>query len=205
MLTFTQFLLTESPDQPLHNTTLSPEQHADFLAHRKTFKPHHVKALHKYKETSDEINGKLRNPKTKNKAQFKALDHITSQRIKHPISTYRGAYDRYEHLKPGDTHKEEGYTGTSLDHMTAYHYAKKGFRKNEKGETRSHGTIAKIHAPAGTKGHYLDLDHDTSTATPRDDEFLLHRGTTCKVSHISHHDHNGTKIKVVHMHVQHQD
>ena len=55
--------------------------------------------------------------------------------------------------------------------------------------------IFKIHVPKGSKGHYLDHQHN---AHDHEREFLLHRGTTFKVTHhSSDDDHHFIHVKVV--------
>jgi ADP-ribosyltransferase exoenzyme len=119
------------------------------------------------------------------------LDNATNHRTVEPHTVFRGGH-------PGDIHRfpigheftDHGYSSTSFNMHTARGFAKTKNVNAHKPEGDTYGNrkfkdiVHVIHAPEGTRGHYLDIDpnrHSNSSEA----EFLLHRGTKFKVTHHS--------------------
>jgi hypothetical protein len=199
------------PQSQVRPSNLSPEQKRDFEHHRLSFEHDHHIVLRGYKvgfrkvgigdTNAEKINLGLRTGRKtpEHAAITKLLDHVTSQKIAHPLTVYRGLGDSVDisKLKPGSTRKDRGYASTTLHPDIASAFAKHGLMK---GKRMFH--IAKITVPAGSKGHMLDINR--GEAEEREEEFLLHRGTHFKVTHHSiepHHSDPSQFFHVTHMHV----
>jgi hypothetical protein len=177
--------------------------HKDAADHTKSFSANHLHHIKNYKELSLPINDYHRLSKKRSERlddDTKHLDHVTSHKTSHDFHAYRafGGHD-VSHLEQGDIIHDKGYTGTSLQtsvpHSIARHEA--SIRSSVH---KTHGVVAYIHIPKGTKGYYLD--HHSGTYS-HEKEFLLHRGTHFKVTGHSHDPE--TNIHYVHMTVHKQD
>jgi hypothetical protein len=113
------------------------------------------------------------------------------------MHVYRGFGEKTKdlhNLKPGHTIHDKGFTSTSIDHKQAHKFGSI--------DKDGYNTLAKIHVPAGTKGHYVDSEH-YGHFNHHEKEFLLHPVTHFKVTHHST-DHN-TKTHFIHMTIHKQD
>jgi hypothetical protein len=179
---------------------------SDAKKHTKKLSQEHMDAIERYKGMSSDINNHHRIRKRsgtygKNLDQMTHhLDDITSGKTSHDFHAYRSfASHNISHLNPGEILHDKGYTGTSLDHEFVHEWSSSPW--NKRSDVHSgHKIVARIHVPAGTKGHYLD-HHDNPHKFEK--EFLLHRGTHFKVTH--HTTDSKNKIHYVHMTVHHQD
>ncbi len=152
----------------------------------------HVTALKSYKDKSD-INEPLR----KNKGLYsdehqhvKYMDHVTSFKLKEPLTVYRGAYGHHsasakKFKQKGHEFTDHGFTSTSLKKEVARTFSSRG--------KKSH--IFAIHLKPGDKGYHLDRHKNYHE---KEHEVLLHRGTRFKVTHHSEDDKNHiTHLSVV--------
>lgn len=182
-------------------TLLSTKDHHDNLTDNERY---HIK---KYKDESFGINRTLRgmdpwereNRKEKIGVQFKekydALDKVTSHHTVEDLHVYRG-FDPYQSrkglkkifpqdMKPGFTFKDHGYTSTSLNASAPRSHSNGMHEDREEkiyGLPKTRKSIFKIHLPKGTKGHFIDHEDNPYQ---HEQEFLLHRGSTFKVTHHS--------------------
>jgi hypothetical protein len=180
----------------------------------------HINAIRKYKKSSRQLNlyhrdnkkfnhdidtyadKEDREPQKKEAADHtKHLDHVTSHKTTKDMHVYRGfGYDMSIHSLPKDAElHDKGYVSTSLNKNKTHNFS--GAYTNTDGHVVS--TIAKIHIPKGTKGHYLDNESDKERDYSHEKEFLLHRGTHFKVLHHEYDADN--KYHIVHMTVHKQD
>lgn len=133
--------------------------------------------------------------------RYDHMDRVTSVPLSHPTNLYRGFRSGFpiHDLPVGHEFVDHGYTGTSLDRyqadMTFSH------RHFENGESGNHliTSYAHIHAPAGTKGAYLDHPELHEYHGSPESEFTLSRGTRFKV--IGHHryTHPGPYKNITHV------
>jgi len=189
---------------------------------QKGLKAHHKKSVKHYKRGGDgPVNTHLRetegkpHPDHEQAQHIKHLDHVTGHKLEHDKTVYRACSHSLDHhkLQVGHTIKDHAYTSTSHDHGTALAFAKAKVHKDEHGKEHHHITVAKIHLPKGTRAHHVDtgstgLGHDNG----HENEVLVHRGTTYKVTGKTHHDmgvspYNGKHYHrhVIHMTVHHQE
>lgn len=127
------------------------------------------------------LNDKLRKGQPHESEYFKALDHHLSSALK-PIpvshSVYRGIADmeltrKMRNMKPGDSFTDKGYGSASLSPKKAVSfstglYADRAhdsfehlpvLQRRHPKDAHYYNTVMKIHLPAGTKAHYLDINH----------------------------------------------
>lgn len=124
------------------------------------------------------------------KREFESLDRATSFKTPRDAVVYRGMEPNSEiHSVPtGEKFVDHGYMGTSalknvaLSHAGTHenydkwsHYPDLRVPRNLEG----HKIVAKIHVPAGTMGHYFNVD--PTAPYPRERELVLHRGTHFQV------------------------
>ncbi len=192
---------------------LSPEQLADHAEHGKTLSERNIESIKDYKRQSSYWNNPLRH-KGNDRASYdraytgalhgnqmdpaadraKEMDPITNHPMKHNTILYRSfqdhSHDMMRTLKMGDTFTDHGYIGTTTNPKVAKQFAQPirvpGTEHQHVGNTDSWTHhYAEIHAPAGTRGHYLDMhgghSHD------EENEVLLHRGTKFQVTHHTEH------------------
>lgn len=208
-----------------------PEELARHARWREKMDPVHWMSVNEYKDSSYELNKKLRNQGNHltdhgwsriglgNHHPFaESMDHITSLPQSHPVNLYRGFGSDFpiHHLKTGSEFVDHGYTGGSLNMLTALNAS----HQHESDPTKltdldqekymvprghpleGYRTIGLIHSPAGTKGHYLDHP-DYPNIYDNEQEHLLGRGTRFRVGgHVLLPDH---KVHVVHLHVVGQE
>lgn len=205
-----------------------------YKAHHDTLNGADRKYIGSYKRQSSETNGKLRakrdprmigdlKKEIAKSPKYKALDKITSHPTKEHMVVYRGydyALSRKDYIphtkgfgqfKKGFTFKDHGYTGTSLNAETARTHSKGSHTEgwddspnaNNYGNRKNHKrAIFAIHLPKGTKGHYFD-HHENEYDSEQ--EFVLHRGTSFKVTHHSQDDDTHfIHVKVVHQESHHK-
>ncbi|AMQ65932.1 hypothetical protein AAY80_239 [Stenotrophomonas phage vB_SmaS-DLP_6] len=122
----------------------------------------------------------------------KALNNSKTTEDHHVFRSFGGSLNVGE-LKKGALIHDHAYVSASHNHGVAHEFA--GDRstihhKGEDGTSHFHHFVAKIHLPKGTKAHHLDnaeakksWDHPNS----HEDEVLIHRGTTFKVTGHSVH------------------
>jgi hypothetical protein len=143
----------------------------------------HKASIAKYKSGSTSFNQHLRGKSDgpgPEAHHFHNLDHVASHSLTHDHVLYRGGHpDNHTQFRPGREFTEHGYTSTSLKPGVAADYAREhGYNERK--------VIHVIHAPAGTKGHYLDV-HKAGAKKPHENvdehEVLLQRGTRYKVTH----------------------
>lgn len=166
--------------------------------HRKTFTPGHHTAVNGYTGFDyADVNEHLRKNKghDPNSARdfvndsIKHMDHATHHKTTKDMTVWRGfKHEQARELEPGTHHKDHGYISTSINSHIAERFG---------GHLTGTKHIAKIHVPAGTKGHYVGRE------PAGENEFILHRGTTFKVHHHSYDSEK--KIHTVHMSVHSQD
>ncbi len=215
MKTFKQYL-GEGASAGKHD--LSPEQLDDHAKHAFSFGPGHMEAISDYKVDSNKFNEPLRHISQEHPQLYvgggpadehmmKHLDHVTGHPMAHDHTLYRGFshhHKELDKLKVGDTFTDHGYTGTTTSEAVG-----KAFSMPQKyghGGDRDFALhYAKIHAPAGTKGYYLDRHRNSEDY---ENEVLLHRGTKYQVT--GHSEHTGedahettrqTKYRVTHLRV----
>jgi hypothetical protein len=150
------------------------------------------------------------------------MDPITNHPMRHDTTVYRGFQDHshkmMRSLKVGDTFTDHGYVGTSTNQNMAKRFAQPIrnpdaakwdhpgiLEKPYSDKTTWEHHYAEIHAPAGTRGHYLDMHgghrHD------EENELVLHRGTKFQVTHHTQHEgldpHNANGGQLFKFHVTH--
>lgn len=167
------------------------------------------------------------------------LEKVTGIETPRDMHVFRAVYpsSNIHRLLPGQKFTDHGFTGTSLSHHVALGFTgyghgpivdlkisgvekeNQGFGQKSYGDTGAppelHGVpiVARIHVPAGTKGHYVDVEGDSEHS--HEQEFLLHRGTTFQVDRHSLVRRDGVLnlrnmgswapgIHVIHMSVLHQ-
>jgi hypothetical protein len=172
----------------------SPE-HDSFMVHHNDLEPEHKKARDDYKKGSSTINNHLREndgtvkaytPEHQNYLEhrhqkIKLLDHVTSHKIEHHHTVYRGGIPHNEKKFPvGHEFTDHGYVSTSFRPRIATGFVDGSDSKTSYGKKIVHV----IHVSPGTKGHYIDVNND-SAAHKGEHELLLHRGTRFKVTHHS--------------------
>lgn len=157
---------------------------------------------------------------------YDAMDGITSHPTVRPFHAYRGFSQGLDPTKLPMGHQfvDHGYTGMSLKkHFSASYSAhfvgKKSsqleiYRKPtdaDRGilpEHRVTRAVARIHVPAGSYGHYLDLEnYHHSGGLEGEKEFTTRRGSIFQVtghSSISSGMYYGHNIHIVHMNLVHQ-
>lgn len=116
-------------------------------------------------------------------ANIEGLDSLTSRRIPRDLTLYKGvdADAKFHELKPGKHFIDHGYTGASLDPRVALGFSGGySYGHGNPENLERHSPIARIHVPAGLKGHYLDVTDDHGNSEEK--EFLLHRGTLFRVN-----------------------
>jgi hypothetical protein len=144
---------------------------SEFGSHGKSLVYGEKKTIEHYKGGM-EMNQVLRNSKGKNKGEYgqsiSAMDHITSHKTSQPLTTYRGVHDKTMiDLPVGHKFTDHGFTGTTIRPSIATKFG-----------TGDEGHIFRIHSPAGTKMHYLDM-HPNNYDNER--EVNLNRGTKFKI------------------------
>ncbi|SRR6266550_5896859 len=179
MKTFKQFILESEKDWK--DEELPAGAMEEHKAHHATLPGGASLEIDRYKQASGNYNHDLRYSKYHTGDTIEHYEHhrvakldaVTDRPMKTAFTAYRGFAsfgDRVQHMKPGQTFTDHGYTGTTLSPAAAHYFS---------GETDSgQRHIAKIHIPAGTKGHYLPASSDEH---PYEKELLLHRGTQFKV------------------------
>lgn len=149
-----------------------------------------------YKGDSEElINRHLRNSAAHTDSLINLMDHkipilnhmhkMTSFKTQHDATVYRGFEDGYgfhTDAKPGQIYQDHGFTNTTHKPYIAHKFA--GTTSDENGNTLK--TVAKIHVPKGSMGHFIDI---APNAYSHESEFVLHRGTKFKV--LGHSRHYG--------------
>jgi GNAT superfamily N-acetyltransferase len=187
--------------EPLPFHHISDDQKKAFVKHRQTFNRNHGLSLSDYKDEASEFNRPLRKGMTAHDhpryGDIRNLDHITSSKSIEPMTVYRGIGSGIaKRLKPGYKFTDKAYVSTSFDPKQAHKFSGKG------------KVLAKIHVPAGSHGHPLDLEDEHGKPAPfnyggrHEHEHLLPRGTKFEVSHHSKHvAPDGTHHKVIHMNV----
>lgn len=137
---------------------------------------------------------------------IKAMEHVTSTPTTERMNVYRGL-DRHSQLHtlaPGDHFVDHGFTGTSLKRSSAHDFGGQHYAGDEgiPHDLADHHMLARIHVPAGTKGHYLDAQPNVHND---EHEFLLHRGTKFQVTgHSKSQIQHGNfihKLHIIHMRV----
>lgn len=178
----------------------------------------HVKTLLSYKVNSSHFNGALRHPSNhrgdaihRNDTDatlhdYKRMDNITSHVLREPKDLYRGVASEagIHRLAPGQTFTDHGYVGTSPSIHTsldfAGHHDTSPWNKNKDPgvphELDNHSIIAKIHAPAGTKGHFLDV---VGNENDGEAELTLHRGTKFRIDGHERVHRGSNRIHMIHM------
>ena len=193
-----------------------------YKKHHKTLNAYEKSSIIEYKNDSSDFNDSLRRNKGKiGKNHWKHdeivdMDKVTSHPSLHDMYVYRGVSDKHQDkngkkvntdlskFKPGFTFKDHGYTGTSLRKEVASTFSNRVYGKNksyndmydvERGHKQS---LFVIHAPKGTRGHYIDHEDNFNR---NEKEFTLHRGSTFKVTHHS----MDNKYHYIHVKVVKQD
>lgn len=170
----------------------SPPEVNQFSNHKLDRK--HVTALKSYKDKSD-INEPLRKDKplySDEHSHAQYMDHVTSFKLKKPLTVYRGVYGKNsanakQFQKKGHEFTDHGYTSTSLKPHVATQFT--AIKPNKK-----HNIFA-IHLKPGNKGYHLDRHRNSNES---EHEVLLHRGTRFKVTHHSEDEyHHITHLSVV--------
>lgn len=154
-------------------------------------------------------------------SRYDKMDKITSNPTPRDHTVWRGATLRsgIHKLKPGSEFTDHGYTGTSFSRGTARSFAGDHDRSPSSPDDARPGPfqqadprvpkhfdgaaiVARIHVPAGTRAHYLDVHPDTPHP---ENELTLHRGTRFRVTgHSLHRDSDlplAPSTHVVHMEV----
>lgn len=192
----------DRPHKITSASVIEEHSHSDtedhFEHHNININSKHIKAIHDYKRDSSEINETLRNSKGKRTPDYKKeLDHVTSHTTTKPMTVYRGIHDSEFHSKKvGTTFTDHGYTGTSIKPHVARGFAHDAkYDEEHYDKTKTQGSIFRIHMPAGTKAHYLDM-HNGPCASEH--EVLLHRGTKFKIKGHSEDEHGK---RVIDLHV----
>lgn len=173
----------------------------------KSFGGHHKMAISLYKsDSTHHYNDHLRKNKTipENTAyRFKHLDYVTGHPNPNHLVGYRSvSHHLFNNMMPGSTFTDHGYTGLSFNKHTPddYAYAHPVSQKP---------VIAKVHVPAGTRGHYIDAPAHNHGLYSEEKEYLLHRGTTYKVlGHTESKEHHIVHMSVVgqeHHHAESKD
>jgi hypothetical protein len=116
---------------------------------------------------------------------IKHMDQATSHRTEHPHTVFRGGVPHDENRYPvGHKFTDHGYTGTTFKHRVAAN----GFDSHLARSKRGHKQIIHvIHAPKGTKAHYVNVDNRAGLTGEH--EMVLHRGTKFKVTHHEETEH----------------
>lgn len=207
-------------------TEHAEKPHVPSKAAKKSFEDHYKKvtggkpgatgAINQYKSHSTQINKTLRRSEGKSQApETKHLDALTSHKTTEPHVVYRafGGTFKTAQLTPGTILKDHAHISTSFDPEVAKNFHSGHVTSSEKnGETHTHHTkvIAKIHLPVGTKAHHIDGSHHGDN--DHEDEVVLHRGTSFKVTHHTTHTTPHPKKPntwyhehVVHMTAHHQE
>ena len=131
------------------------------------------------------LNDNLRKGRPHDSEYFKALDHHLSSALKpipSPHVVYRGIGDvpltrKIRNMKPGDTFTDKGYGSASLSPKRAQSFSMGTYadrahdqfehlpviQRQHPKDAHYYNTIMKIHLPAGTKAHYLDINHHETT------------------------------------------
>ena len=176
-------------------------------------------AVREYKSNSyDAINKRLRKSKGDvhlpgDKDSWSASDHHNT--IHHLDKTLNGHKTTEDHhvyrsfggslnvgdLKKGATIHDHAYVSASHSHEVASEFA--GDRStihhhDDQGTHHFHHFVAKIHVPKGTKAHHLDnaeARKHYAHSNGHEDEMLIHRGTTFKVTGHSVHSKEPTSWK----------
>ena len=198
-------LSEETADLP--QFTDHTENESGYAKHAESFGPKHYAAIRQYKNSSWEFTDPMRrgvvNPLSA--MHIKNLSHVTSHEITNPVTVYRGFgyHDAVADLKPGDVIHDKAFVSTTHLKNIAME-----FTQVHKGSGMRH--LAVIHAPAGTKGFYLDrAAHEASNSHER--EFLLHPGTHFRVTKVTDGEHRDDehspvqKVRYIHMTVEKQD
>lgn len=220
-------------EEPGYVHSLPPAEHNNQAAHKDKFTPEMIKAAGSYKSWSPSFNDHLRgaDPRiseyaSKPHEHLNDMKAVTSHKTVHPLTVYRG----FDHHVPihkaeiGDIIHDKGFTGTSLDKSVAHAFSKHEHKEHAAANPRrlkyAHNTapfgssgitdtpkvVAKIHMPAGTKGHHLDIDHGHYHGLQEEREFVLHPGTKFKVTgHSKHIDERGFRYHFIHMNVHQQE
>jgi hypothetical protein len=107
------------------------------------------------------------------------MDQVTSHPSLQDMHLFRGYHSTFKGLRKGDEFIDHGYTGLTSKKFIASDYAGSvkipGMRTS-----RSILTIARVHVPAGTRGHLLDHPRQAGIHD-HEGEFLLQRGTRFRV------------------------
>ena len=171
----------------------------NFAKHGKTLSNKHISHIMDYKSSSNDLNNHLRNKKDYHSpSKIKQLDHVTSHKIDHNVTVYRGVHPDFVHnnhhkMQSGSEFTDHGYTGTSYKrHIAA------GFSQYDHGKGKQ--LLFKIHLKPGDKAHHLDsTSHNQEHSFSNEDEVLLHRGTRFKISHHSEDKyHHYINLHIVH-------
>jgi hypothetical protein len=142
-------------------------------------------AVHTYKGDSEPFNKHLRDTHGRERTngsstsydddeyranKIKNMEKATNHPIPHDLHVFRGMHSpEFKSLPKGSQFTDHGFTGTSLSPDIA-----KSFSHSNGGD------MFHIHAPAGSKGHYLNAD--PNAGLEHEKEFLLHRGTRFEVT-----------------------
>lgn len=130
----------------------------------------------------------------------KALNGHKTTEDHHVYRSFGGSLNVGE-LKKGAVIHDHAYVSASHSHQVASEFAGDRstlHRKGEDGTSHFHHFIAKIHVPKGTKAHHLDNAEAKKTwdhPNGHEDELLIHRGTSFKVTGHSAHSEAPTSWK----------
>lgn len=211
------FIHARPDSKDLSKSDLSPKLVEHYKNHQASLTGVQKAAIEDYKKNQmgpspihSLLNDKLRKGKPHESEYFKALDHHLSSALKPipaPHVVYRGIGDvsltrKIRNMKPGDSFEDKGYSSTSLSPNKAQGFSMGTYadrahdnfehlpviqRRHPK-DAHYYNTVMKIHLPAGTKAHYLDINHHETgdknimkSAAGKKDyaderEVLLHRG-----------------------------
>lgn len=161
---------------------LSKTAHRDFIEHHKTLEAAQEETIADYKDNSRNFNGHLRENRTPSMPVLrldKALNHKTTE--DHVV--YRGFSGKIplNNLHKGSTLHDKGFTGASFDKHVALGFSHSIVLPDKNKVFHEHRYLAKIHLPKGTKAHYLD-NANSRAGHNCENELLIHRGTTFKVT-----------------------
>lgn len=182
----------------IHHDRREPDkgtrEHDSFQKHHNELSDIHHEHMAYYKGDSYTTNHYLRHGKHRDEDHhpvehmhdhIKHMDEVTSHRIEHHHTVYRGGIPKDEHRFPvGHKFQDHGYTGTSFRKgvSDSFDYADAKTKHTKK------QIMHVIHVPKGARGHYLNVDDRAGMTSEH--ELVLHRGTKFKVTHHSEDDHN---------------
>jgi len=216
------FIHARIDKKDLSKSNLSPKLVEHYKNHQASLTGVQKAAIEDYKKNQmgpspihSLLNDNLRKGHPHDSDYFKALDHHLSSALKPipaPHVVYRGIGDvpltrQIRNMKPGDTFTDKGYGSASLSPKKAQSFSMGTYadrahdnfehlpviQRQHPKDAHYYNTIMKIHLPAGTKAHYLDINHhdvnDKSIMRNRagvkeygdEREVLLHKGMKYQV------------------------